>query len=120
MVTYASLVWWPKTQQTTANAKLQKVQRLACLGITGAMSTCPTAALEAMLNLPPLQFCIRREAGTTALKLRQTQIMKPGDLVGHLKILEEIPLNSKDKPTDVMPVKFDFETPFEVVIKTTK
>lgn len=53
MITYASLVWWTKMRQRTAITELSKVQRLACLGITGAMRSTPTAAMEVLLDLPP-------------------------------------------------------------------
>src|SRR5436190_18658051 len=54
MVTYASMVWWPRVEAKGTKSKLQKLQRLACLSITGAMTSCPTVALEAMLGLTPL------------------------------------------------------------------
>ena len=54
-VTFASLVWWPGCQTACAKNKLSKIQRLACLGITGAMRTTPTHALEALICLPPLE-----------------------------------------------------------------
>jgi hypothetical protein len=53
VVTYASFVWWQRTELKTAHAELQKVQRLACLLTTGAMKSAPTIALKAMLDLPP-------------------------------------------------------------------
>jgi len=50
-ITFASLVWWPGSQTASAQKKLSRVQRLACLGITGAMRTTPTNAVEALI--PP-------------------------------------------------------------------
>jgi len=40
-ITFASLVWWPGCQKASAQRKLSRVQRLACLGITGAMRLLP-------------------------------------------------------------------------------
>ena len=54
MITYGSVVWWPRTQQQGAIRLLSGIQRLACLSVTGAMKTTPTAAMEVLLNLPPL------------------------------------------------------------------
>ncbi|XP_055698849.1 uncharacterized protein LOC129799159 [Phlebotomus papatasi] len=51
IIAYGCLVWWKKTQQTKATNQLQKVQRLACLAVTGAMRSCPTAAMEAILDI---------------------------------------------------------------------
>jgi len=41
-ISYTSLVWWPGCQTARTKNKLSKVQRLACLGITGAFRTTPT------------------------------------------------------------------------------
>jgi hypothetical protein len=38
--------------------KLSKVQRLVCLGITGAFYTTPTDAVEALVGLPLLDLVI--------------------------------------------------------------
>jgi hypothetical protein len=53
IVTYASFIWWQRTELKTAYAEHPKVQRLACLLTTGAMKSAPTIALEAILDLPP-------------------------------------------------------------------
>ena len=52
-LTFASLVWWPGCQMASAKKKLSKVQRLACLGITGASRTTPTGEMEVLIGLPP-------------------------------------------------------------------
>jgi hypothetical protein len=80
IVTYASLVWWPKVEEKTTQGKLQKLQRLACLSITGATKTCPTAALEVLLNILPLHLHVEREALLSASRVIQTQKVKSGDL----------------------------------------
>jgi len=46
MITHAAVVWWPRVELGVARAMLSRVQRLACLAITGAIRTSPTAALE--------------------------------------------------------------------------
>jgi hypothetical protein len=50
-ITYGATVRWPRVRLKTSKAELGKLQRLACLGITGAMRTAPTAALEILLGL---------------------------------------------------------------------
>ena len=62
MMTYASMVWWTKMRQPTAVNELRRVQRLACLSITGAMRTTATAAMEVLLNLPPIETVMMGEA----------------------------------------------------------
>uniref|UniRef100_A0A1B6LSC1 Reverse transcriptase domain-containing protein n=1 Tax=Graphocephala atropunctata TaxID=36148 RepID=A0A1B6LSC1_9HEMI len=64
MMVYGSVVWWPKVAQKTAVKILSKVQRSACLAITGAMRG--TAALEVVLSLPPLEVFTRGEARMAA------------------------------------------------------
>jgi len=68
-VTFASLVWWPGCQTASAKQKPSRVQRLACLGITRAMSTTAINAVEALICLPPLDFVIQSEARSAAHRL---------------------------------------------------
>jgi hypothetical protein len=49
--------------------KLSKVQRLACLGITGAFRTTLTGALEVLIGIPPLDLVIQGEARLAAYRL---------------------------------------------------
>jgi hypothetical protein len=54
IVTYAAIVWWLRVKFRIRKAELSKMQRMACLGITGATRTTPTAAVEILLGLPPV------------------------------------------------------------------
>jgi hypothetical protein len=65
-ITFASLVWWPGSQTTIAKSKLSRIRRWACLGITGAVCTTPTRAMEALICLPPLEFVVWGEARMAA------------------------------------------------------
>jgi hypothetical protein len=51
IITYAATVWWPRVELKKKQAKLSELQRMACLGITGAMKTAPTAAIEVLFGL---------------------------------------------------------------------
>jgi hypothetical protein len=42
------------------------IQRITCLGMTGCMSTTPTAAMKTLLGLPPLQLVVEKEARQAA------------------------------------------------------
>jgi hypothetical protein len=57
------------------NAKVQlgRIQRMACLAITGAMKSTPTAAVEVLLNLTPLDLLIMAK---TRMALYWLQILK--------------------------------------------
>jgi hypothetical protein len=62
-ITYASLVWWPGCETTRAKQLLSLVQRLACLGFTGAMRTTPTNAMEALVGFPRWIWLCRGRLG---------------------------------------------------------
>lgn len=62
VLTYGAVVWWEKSQQVTVINKLNHLQRMALLAITGAMSTTPTAALETIIGLNPLNVRIEATA----------------------------------------------------------
>ena len=71
MLAYGSFFWWYGTHTIAAKGKLSHLQLVACLAITGAMSTSPQAALEALLSLPKLDKYIESEAKNTAYRLRR-------------------------------------------------
>ncbi|MGR0272001.1 hypothetical protein ACUWC3_28160, partial [Klebsiella pneumoniae] len=90
IITYGSLVWWEKTLQITANKKLEKIQRLICLSITGAIKTCPTAGMEAVLDITPLPIFIKKEALQSALRIQQGRGVWVENTEGHMSILKKI------------------------------
>ena len=51
--------------------KLSKLQRSACLAITGAMKTIPTAATEVLLGLPPLHLMTEAEVQAGIYRLNE-------------------------------------------------
>jgi hypothetical protein len=51
---------------------------MACLAITGAMKSTPTAAMEVLLNLTPLNLLIIAEARMALYRLLMLQ--QPADL----------------------------------------
>jgi hypothetical protein len=73
IITYAATVWWPKTEQTIVRTKLNSVQRIACLGTTGAIITTPTAAMETIVNQTPLDIYICGVARMGAYRLQITE-----------------------------------------------
>ncbi|KAI5731976.1 hypothetical protein M8J77_019254 [Diaphorina citri] len=86
LITYGALVW-PKIEQVTAKAKLNRIQRQACLGITGAMSTTPSLALDAILDLPPLDIYIKGMARAASYRLECNKTWKPKNpQLGHPRI----------------------------------
>jgi len=66
---YASLVWWAGRQTARAKKRLSRIQRCACLRITGAIRTTPTGAMEAFTGLHPLDLVIKCEAKVAVHRL---------------------------------------------------
>lgn len=59
----AAPAWWKKRKMKSTQAKLSKLQRLACMGNTSAIRTTQAAALEALdLDVTPLHIVIKKEA----------------------------------------------------------
>jgi hypothetical protein len=50
---------------------------MACLGITGAIRTAPTAAIEVLLGLPPLHLQLEAEARAGIYRLHCNEQWKP-------------------------------------------
>ena len=115
-ITYAALVWWPKVEVMAAQAKLNKLQRLACLTVTSAMRTTPTAAMEAMLHLPPLHLHVKKEAELGALRLQRHKTILEGDQTGHLRILKEFKLTPLvTTVSDCMEARPNMDYTYEVI-----
>ncbi|XP_021965805.1 uncharacterized protein LOC110861000 [Folsomia candida] len=66
---YGSLLWAPATKVKSHMAQLQRVQRCAMLGTTGVMSSTPTAALECLLGLVPVDIRVQQVALRTYHRL---------------------------------------------------
>jgi hypothetical protein len=62
VLTYGSKFWWPRVRYNVSRTELSKLQRLACLAVTGAMKTILTATMEVLLGLPPLHVTTEAEA----------------------------------------------------------
>ncbi|XP_071053190.1 uncharacterized protein [Onthophagus taurus] len=100
---------------------LRLVRRLACLNITGAMRSCPTAALETLLGLTPLHIYIQKEAALSALSLKTVSSLKlmQGNLRGHLEILKDPCLNHLiEIKTDLIPTEYNFNQPYKVIFSS--
>ena len=104
ILTYGCLVWWPAAAKATNLNTLTRIQRLACIGTTSAIRTTPTAALETMLGLCPLDLFTKEVAAKSALRLRETRTWKNSQ-IGHSTITKWINAN---EPSDYMATHLDF------------
>jgi len=66
MITYGAIVWSGAMDTAKSRALLDRVQRLVCVCITGAMKTAPTKALERLCGLEPLHLFIQKGAAARA------------------------------------------------------
>jgi hypothetical protein len=78
-ILHAALVCWPKVKQRTTKIQLGRIQRMACLAITGAMKSTLTAAMEVLLNLTTPDMLIMAEARMALYRLhtlKQPTVLK--------------------------------------------
>jgi hypothetical protein len=115
ILTYGSTVWWTSVNYVS-RMELNKLQRLACFAITGAMKTTPTAAMEVLLGLPPLHVVIEAEAQAGIYRLMCNQQWRPRSAnYGYDKKsrdMEQEPVFLMG--TDRMTLRYVFHKPFKV------
>lgn len=117
ILTYGAVVWWRATETKSYLSNLVKVQRLACVGITGAWRSSPQAALEVILNLLPIDIHVKSIAAKSATRLREAQLWKQ-QLYGHGNILEQFKSVSSTATTDYTSPYMDFRAPFSTQTPT--
>jgi hypothetical protein len=71
-MTSATIVWWCTVKYKTSRAKFDALQRLACLGITVAIRTSRTAAVEVLVGLSPLH--VKTEVGPGQVSIDSIEI----------------------------------------------
>ena len=102
IITYGAHVWVTALGKVTTCKKLGKVQRLACMGIIGAFPTTPTAAMEIVLDLQPLDIFLKGVACMSWKRLEDTP--------GHIKWSEN-PRNLKRNTHMEVCIKLKAEIP---------
>jgi hypothetical protein len=120
-VTFASLVWWPGCQTARAKARLSRIQRLACLGITGAVRTTPTCAMEALICLRHLKLMVQCEPRSAVHRLWSLgcwSYLHPNR--GHSNILKRVQQSDPvfNMRVDVMRPVFNLEPKYGVTMLT--
>jgi len=123
MLVYAAVVWWPRVELGTARTMLERIQRLACLAIAGSIRTTPTAAMEILLGLPPLDLYIKNVAMTSCYRLKTFGHWVQGSVPkGHMQITTAM---AREAPTtmmksDKMVLTYSFDHCFKVSIPNKK
>lgn len=120
IITYGAIVWSERMKFATARHQLGSIQRLACLTITGAMRSCPTAGMEALLDLIPIDLVLQQKAEETKLRIL-VQTKYTGIKLTHRHMAEIRQANKLvDMPTDHMPVMRSIKNNFNVQLNNKK
>ena len=71
ILTYGALVWYPHLTTLKNTAKFSRVQRLGLTAITGCFRSTPTAALEVLLDVPPIDIYCQELACKSYFRLKE-------------------------------------------------
>jgi hypothetical protein len=116
VLTYGSTVWRTRVNYNVSRMEFNKLQRIACLAITGVMTTTPAAAMEVLLGPSPLHVTIEVEAQAGIYRLMCNQQWRPRcTKYGHPKEswdMEQEPILLLG--TDRMTPRYVFYKPFKV------
>ena len=123
ILTYAGLGWLKVTKQPSKLAKIRRVQRKALLSITNAMVSTPTASMEVIVDILPLDIFIEMTAVNSYLRLFRNNNWKPqpGEIVkklAHSNIVNTITRNIEGihMPIDKLRYKQFLDSNFEIKI----
>jgi len=122
MLCYAAVIWWTRTRLSTVSKQLAHMQRIACLYITGAIRTAPTAALELVIGITPVMVYVEQEAMAACLRLKLNSQWILTHTGGHTSICSRLYSNvplSQQIVDRIMP-KFIFDKNYSVFIPARK
>ena len=77
ILTYGCIVWVKSLERKNIKKMLNKVQRTACMMITGGMKSTPTAGMELMIGLSPICTHVKSTAISSYNRLKQTNTWRP-------------------------------------------
>lgn len=99
ILAYAAVVWINATNSSTLVAMLRKVQRLACITITSAFRSTPTAALEVLLQIPPIDIYLKGEAYMATYRLERGDMWTGRRYIGSRgsKLRSHVDMNNEGK-----------------------
>lgn len=116
---YGAFLWWRYTLTENGKKKLAHLQRVACLAITGAMSTTPQSAIEALLNLPSLDNYVTAEGRATAYRIRhQLTSQQLRNRISHTNALLDLYKYEGivEAPNDHIKTTYIFDKGFNIII----
>ena len=127
LLSYGSIVWANRTDNEDVTKNLRKVQRQALLTITNGMASTPTAGMETMANIPPIEIHIQKTALNTYKRMRENKTWRPqeGEIhreESHSLFVKRLASGIPDfeLPKDKVRFKEMIDTKFTVIIDTRK
>lgn len=113
---YGCLVWWPRAEVQWSKKRLDEVQRLACLCMTGTKNPVSTIALETLLDLPPLDLFIKATVFNSYFNIKANEYWKYPLAKGHTTICNLIDTEKLLMPSDQMKPMLMLEDEFDFII----
>ena len=120
---YGAIVWIGSLRKKRIIKELVKMQRLACLMVTGAMRSTPTAGMEVILGIQPLEIALKEAAMATCIRLRNNGDWRANgeERLGensHVRILNELVdgIKELEYPQDKLRYRKRKENNYKVVI----
>lgn len=105
MLSYGSMVWAKACESQTSRKKLSSFQRLGLMQIAPVRRGTPTAAMEILYDVPPLDLFIKDTAVKTFLRIKPKLKWKhSGKRSGHLEYI------SKFVPSECLKLNIDEKT----------
>lgn len=120
IITYGCITWVSRTNTEVVRKSLSKIQRLACVCITGGMKSCPTAAMEVILNLPPLHVAVETTAELVTIRIANGDLKRSRTSMARDSVVMSSCPYALDVPKDKTQPKFFFEKRFCVTISNKK
>ena len=125
IMTYACSVWAGAMEVKSQVKKLERVQRKALITTMNGMSSTPTASLNIMTDILPIQVYIKRTAVASYIRLKENGNWKPrvGEPLkfrSHSQVIQNIVKNIPEvtMPRDKLKNKCMVNKKFEVSIKS--
>ena len=110
ILTYGCFVWWNCLNKVSYQNLINKVQRSAGILITGAMKTTSSNALNAILNLMPLDLYTSNVAAVWMHRLKGNT-SHPNQKIGHMCLPEKFHMKGElDCISPVIQLQKDFQT----------
>ena len=125
ILSYGSMIWLKGITQTSSMNPLNKLQRRACSSILNSMRTTPTAAMELLTDIQPINIFLQTCAINTYLRLKDNGNWKPksGEITNpktHTKLVETLASQTPNlyMPTDKLINRHRIRTNFDTQINT--